>query len=217
MYLTKQISLRGLVLLVHDSVFIPIDTICMIVSLGMQLCNSSNYVTTNPLSILIFLFFWLILSRSSVYRLISSFQAVISNYFSSNQLAVTLKWLQAGESNCLLFKYYYMVGRTFKTSPHISWPLLKTAEQDLPTAVNRSHKVSHLDHRLETAICQSSETWLWAAAPTHWADTMPQNQFISHQLLINNPSISSLRSCKSRMSSQQLACCYRAIYWYAHK
>ena len=45
------------------------------------------------------------------------------------------------------------------------------------------------------ASCQSSEAWLWAAAPTHRADATPLNQFISHQLLINNPSISSLRSC----------------------
>lgn len=53
----------------------------------------------------------------------------------------------------------------------------------------------YMDHRLQTASCQSSEAWLWAAAPTHRADAMPLNQFISHQLLINNPSISSLRSC----------------------
>lgn len=66
--------------------------------------------------------------------------------------------------------------------------------------------------RLKTASCQSSETWLWAAAPTCGADDTPQSQFISHQMLINSPSISLLRSSVSRMSPQQLTRCSGVIY-----
>lgn len=69
------------------------------------------------------------------------------------------------------------------------------------------------DHRPKTAANHprrddGQRLWHTERMPRHW------NQFISHQLLINNPSISSLRSSVSRVCSQ---CCWGVIYRRAHQ